>query len=204
MRAFTESHSAFSVRLTGARYVVEITHESYCQKAERKTPRGVVVPARSTRAGASRPRQIGDHNARKRKEPMKVLIEYELKPSIVQGLLVDCFEGGYSPWIHKVERVKGDYDPSANLVWWGQDGLVKDQDGCLKSFTIKLVYDREEDAEGDGTGETTLFPRKIADGLATLSKAAPACFTRIITEEGDALDADAFMQCCVFGKIVYG
>ena len=136
---------------------------------------------------------------------MKVFVQFELKPEIVQSLLVDCFEGGYSQWIRGAERVAGDYDPKENLVWYvGQDGFVRGEDGDVKPFRIRLIYDREEDDEGAGKGKATLDRAAIAFGIVALSKVAPATFTRIITQEGDALDADAFMQCCVFGKIIYG
>lgn len=135
---------------------------------------------------------------------MKVLVQFEIKPEIVQSLLVDCFEGGYSPWIRGAERVTGDYDPNENLVWYGQDGFVRADNGDVKPFVIRLAYDREEDDEGAGKGKARIDRAAIAFGIAALSKVAPAVFTRIVAQEGDALDADAFMQCCVFGKIVYG
>lgn len=135
---------------------------------------------------------------------MKVLVNYELKPEIVQSLLVDCFEGGYSGWIRKAERVTGNYDPDANLVWYGQDAFVGVGDNTINNFKFKLTYDGEDENEGEGKTTKMMTPYQVAHGLAILSQANPSVFTRIITQEGDALDADAFMQCCVFGKIVYG
>lgn len=44
----------------------------------------------------------------------------------------------------------------------------------------------------------------IARGLDALAQHYPRHFADLINENGDALTADVLLQCCLFGKLVYG
>jgi len=126
-----------------------------------------------------------------------VKVEYIIKPAVLENLFVSCFEGGYSPWIRQVDLVSGKQDPRSPVVWWGHPELY------ASPFKIKIVYDREQDAEGEGGGAMTINSYRIRVGLQTLASEYPHVFKEIVDDNIDALIGDAFVQCCVFGKLVY-
>ena len=129
---------------------------------------------------------------------MEITIKRTVTPKTICGAFTGCFEGGYSPWIRETNLLKGQRDPNENVVWWAHESVY------ANPFKIELVYDREEDNEGEGKGFMILTPAKVKAGLQVLATEYPQIFGRIMDEEGDALDDDAFVQCCVFGKLVYG
>jgi len=45
---------------------------------------------------------------------------------------------------------------------------------------------------------------KIAGGLETLANYYPRHFADLVNENSDSVTADALLQCCLFGEIVYG
>lgn len=56
----------------------------------------------------------------------------------------------------------------------------------------------------DGQRTDVLDRDAITRGLATMARIAPRHFSDILTENDDAVTADVFVQCCLFGEIVYG
>ena len=45
---------------------------------------------------------------------------------------------------------------------------------------------------------------KILESIPIIKKDYPEIWERILLEEGDAGDADVFLQLCVMGEVVYG
>jgi hypothetical protein len=128
----------------------------------------------------------------------RVALELDVKPIVVEHAFIGAFEGGYSSWIHSAKRVSGEYDPDAELVWYGQDAFWQNP------FKFTMTFDREEDAEGEGKGKITITRSQVREGLAICARDYPHVFHKHMNEEGDALDDDALVQCIVFGKVVYG
>lgn len=56
----------------------------------------------------------------------------------------------------------------------------------------------------DGGGVVTLDLAAIRRGLAIMAKLEPKHFADFLNEQYDATTADVFVQCCVFGEVVYG
>jgi hypothetical protein len=86
----------------------------------------------------------------------------------------------YSPWLHEI-------------AWKN-----------LRHVELIVKFDREQDDEGDGKGRKVIKGAAIEKGLKAMAKHCPRRLAFILNEDYDALDADAFMQCVVFGKLVYG
>lgn len=93
--------------------------------------------------------------------------------------LLEGHGGTHSPWIHELTG-----------TWKGRPGL-------------KVRYDREQDEEGEGKGRQTIRRKDVARGLATMIKIAPEEFADFILENDDDLTFDVFIQCIIFGKLVY-
>ena len=57
--------------------------------------------------------------------------------------------------------------------------------------------------ENGKTATKTLSVKHLEKGMAKLAEESPSRFGNIVTGDSDALDADAFIQCAIFGKLVY-
>ena len=44
---------------------------------------------------------------------------------------------------------------------------------------------------------------KVAGGLETLANCYPRHFADLVNENSDSVTADALLQCCLFGEIIY-
>lgn len=53
-------------------------------------------------------------------------------------------------------------------------------------------------------GRVVLDYESIKRGLAALLDQYPQVFAAVLTEDDDAETADVFVQCCAFGKVIYG
>jgi hypothetical protein len=87
--------------------------------------------------------------------------------------------GGYSPWLRELT------------------GTWNDKKGAV------IKFDREQDNEGDGYGRMTIRRKDIARGLSVMIHEAPEGFADFIQGNDDDIAFDSFLQCIVFGKLVY-
>jgi len=137
--------------------------------------------------------------------------EVETTRKRLGDLFITTMESGYSPWVHKSVLVSLEFaDPKAviahqnsttispDLVWWGHDTMYEGE------FTIELVYDREEDEEGAAQGQRRLNPADFIRGLAVLAKESPYKLGEFLHDNEDGPCADCWLQCVVFGKVIYG
>lgn len=83
----------------------------------------------------------------------------------------------YSPWLHSYEKV--------GKVW-----IFK--------------YDREKDDEGAGKGRKVIGIKDLERGLVKMAEYSSFRFGNVMSGDSDAIDADAFIQCVIFGKLIYG
>ena len=121
----------------------------------------------------------------------------------VANLLCAGMEGGIGYWAKIVK-----YDKPAMLTYaldcFNPDGSPKH---LYKHIDYPLnpggaVYLMEEEAE-------VMEPLKIdrealQDGLEVMAEKYPKHFADFVEGGEDAVTGDVFIQCCVFGRIVYG
>lgn len=129
---------------------------------------------------------------------MKIIVE--VTPDNLCDLFTTCFEGGYSPWLKSADWIYPTRDalPQDNVVWWGHKEFFQDM------FEFGIKFDRPEDEEGAGKGKMIITPGMVSAGLTQATKQCPKIWGRFISEDYDALDADAIVQCIVFGEVIYG
>lgn len=70
----------------------------------------------------------------------------------------------------------------------------------------RVLTVRESDPhDGKGTPEKKrIAPKDWARGLAVLAAESPSNFKMILDDNTDGYTGDALVQCCIFGKLVYG
>ena len=122
----------------------------------------------------------------------------------IQNMLCNAFEGGSNYWI---ERTKYDYGTTGLKPKDFSDGgkmqdpkdyfhplqIVPITEGC--AVLIKQI---DEDAW------VRLDRAAIEKGCQVMAEKFPQHFADWMGENDDATTGDVFLQCCVFGELVYG
>lgn len=132
---------------------------------------------------------------------MKLSIEIDNEK--IKSLLCCGFEGGIGYWaqIDDYEIVKGStyedfreggkYQTKDN--YWHPCQIVPLVEGCAV-----IIRDIEEDKLH------TLDMKAIHKGMTVMQSKYPTHFGNFLSDNTDAITGDVFIQCCLFGKIVYG
>lgn len=105
-------------------------------------------------------------------------IEIEIPEEQINNLM-HGHGGSVSSWLHEV---KG--------RWNGKEG-------------IRVVYDREEDEEGDGNGSMRISRKQVAAGLKLMAESSTYQFAQFLDENDDDITFDTALQYIIFGKLVY-
>lgn len=134
----------------------------------------------------------------------EVQVNYPITEDSVRNLLVSALEGGSNYWM---SLLKYEFPPNTTREDFteGQYTVPDGNDNWPIAYVLPFVprggivlQDKEEDCTH------TLIVEKIVQGLRTMANKYPTHFMDFINENDDAETADVFLQCCIFGEIVYG
>lgn len=115
----------------------------------------------------------------------------------IADLLCCGFEGGVGYWCQIV-----DYnEPEKPRSVWGDDRVYRHVDYPLTGGAVLCVA---TDDDPDEPETLTLDRAAIDRGLAAMAKDFPRHWGDFIRENEDACTGDVFIQCCLFGEVVYG
>lgn len=120
----------------------------------------------------------------------------------IASLLVGAFEGGSNYWLRSIEsQWDSKFGKPRPILDEGDEkpDIWKCYDYPLQAGGKVVCVD----AEGDGK-EYTLDLDAIHKGLAAMAQKCPRHFGDFISGGDDATTSDVFLQCCLFGEIVYG
>jgi hypothetical protein len=122
----------------------------------------------------------------------------KVDPKRVQDMISGAFEGGSNYWLGRgrVELVNPKYEdlPPDGVVWYGNSKRNVFAEPDFK-VTIFVVDD----------GETKILDQAaIARGLEVMATKYGRHFSDMVSENDDADTSDVFLQCCLFGEVVYG
>lgn len=139
---------------------------------------------------------------------IQILIDVPLER--VRDLLCNAFEGGVGYWcrIMKYEYPEGKTAKSyvyrhCEVVPDGGVMYLRDcsDDDYGDSENVDAEWEKLPESEKE---EWTLTHSKLIKGLQTMATKYPHHFNNFIKDNDDAETADVFVQCCLFGEIVYG
>jgi len=138
------------------------------------------------------------------KPGLKVQITHEFPLSRIRGLLCSAFEGGSNYWY---EIAKYNYPKGIRGEEFSEGGSQQDPNEywhpCQLVPTVEGGSLTINDMEGGKKGYT-LNLETIMKGLKIMSEKYPRHFADFMQENDDAITADVFLQCCLFGDAIYG
>lgn len=120
---------------------------------------------------------------------------YDITSQHICDQIITAIEGGINYWCAGAILVRPDKSTLAETPWYSDPKLYE------QDFLIKVaLHEPHEDDKID----YELTPDAIRKGLAVLAEKYKWRINEIVTEDGDAETGDVFLQCCLFGEIVYG
>jgi len=153
-------------------------------------------------------------------------VNIQLEDKHVWFSLVSAFEGGSNYWIDSIELelpdgfkkaefagYKDENGVSRKAVDWYPE--VDDTDDLDELREKKLyIYSSQvpllggsviiKESEGYNHNPAPLNRESLVKGLQVMHDKCRRHFDDMINEHGDAITADVFLQCAVFGEVIYG
>lgn len=131
-----------------------------------------------------------------------------LEDSRISSLLCTAFEGGSNYWYCQIEPCLEEHilledfckggrfsDPEE---YWHWTQLVPLHPGCSL-----LIRDQEDPVEGHPY-PYVLDRKSLEKGLQVMAEKYPHHFADVLNHNDDAITGDVFLQCCLFGEVIYG
>jgi|SRR6185437_7232135 len=123
-------------------------------------------------------------------------ITVEVSNETIASLFCSALEGGSNYWIASCELITSDVTPRPGVVWWGSEEVFNGE------WQAKIIHYDPDNAENAKTVYIT--DNRLLSGLQVMARDYPSQFANILKEDYDATDADGFMQCVIFGEVIYG
>lgn len=142
-------------------------------------------------------------------ETIKVTEEIPLRR--VYEMLVSAFEGGSNYW-YMVEDIKKPVMPytftdkmwndkrEADPTWLHTEEIPFNEGGALMISDEKA----DEPTITEATGFFRLDLKAIEKGMQIFARDHRNHYAEFVKDNDDAETADVFLQCCVFGDVIYG
>ena len=147
---------------------------------------------------------------------MKIVTEVEITDQRVSDILCDAFEGGSNYWIAQIAYLyKGKlYEESkklrAEIKKLGNFPLPIEEMEYPPYIWLSLIVGGEvlitaQDQENPVRADKnySLNAGTLRAGMTTMAQKYPKHFADIINENDDAVTGDVFLQCCLFGEIIF-
>jgi hypothetical protein len=136
---------------------------------------------------------------------VNIVLTLDIPLERVADLLCSAFEGGSNYW-YRIEDYK---PPAGDPKRWAfrfdehRVEVFPHVDYPLNSGGSLLVSDAAEMGEAQMTVKG-LNLLSITEGLKVMARDYARHFADFMAEKDDACTGDVFLQCCLFGKVVYG
>jgi len=137
------------------------------------------------------------------KKPATLAYNQEIEISRLGSLLCGAFEGGSNYWYLIEEFIKpknlNNSDEDSN-TW---ETCFRHIDYPINEGGALIISDiNEEDEEDKETW--TLNLESMAKGLQVMARDYPRHMADFLNGNDDAETSDVYLQCCLFGEVVFG
>jgi hypothetical protein len=140
-------------------------------------------------------------------EEFEIKVPAVLSNEVIKGLLSCAFEGGSNYW-YVIAASKCPKGTAKND--FGEGGKMQGKEYWHWSQLIPLcpggalVIRSLEDDEINGQKSWVLNRKTLARGARVMAEKYPHHWANAVRDNADAETGDVFLQCCLFGELVYG
>lgn len=129
-------------------------------------------------------------------QPPRVAITATVDWGKIVNAIIGAFEGGSNYWLREAEYEHVPDPQPSDKPWYAEESFWSN------GGKMKLHYDNPEDGEDRASQIVGLL--EIKKGLRIMAEKCPIHFADMLSENDDATTHDVFIQCVLFGEIVYG
>lgn len=139
---------------------------------------------------------------------MTIEVKFDIPYNSIANLLIDSLESSSLYWasIDKKEKpsqikfreFEDDVENSVRI----NEGKLYISEYVLNKDGALIIRDNETD--NDRLRFHKLDLEKVKKGLECFAKYQPKHFADFLSENEDGTTADVFLQCCLFGEVLYG
>jgi hypothetical protein len=129
-----------------------------------------------------------------------ITVPLDIDRGIIRDALLTAWEHGSGYWAIDIDTHA---PPKANLMVHGVT-VNSFVDYPLSRGGYLLVTADEHENKDEAQGRWRLDLDAIGRGLCVMAKHHPRHFGNLLANTGNTEAADVFVQCCLFGKIVFG
>jgi hypothetical protein len=143
----------------------------------------------------------------------KVTVEVEVPEQRMRDLLTTALEGGSNYW-YTIDEDRTVFADGLKYEDFQEGGKCTDPDNYHHPLEIipfhegcKLcILDKEsaESYEADELEAYWLDREALHKGLKVMAEKFPRHFSDMMRQNDDAITGDVYLQCCLFGDVVYG
>ena len=141
---------------------------------------------------------------------MTIEVKFDIPYNRIANLLIDSLEASSLYWASIDKKEKPSQVKFVEVI--GQDdpeNKARVLDGALYLSEYVLNKDgaliiRDNETDNDRLRFHKLDLEKVKKGLKCFAKYQPKHFADFISENEDGTTADVFLQCCLFGEVLYG
>lgn len=102
----------------------------------------------------------------------------------------------------KIEDIKNLLDSaSRGSTYWSSNDLAYESETQRAIDSEVTIYDTEDESGQKAYG---LNLKKIKRGLTVMANTQRAFFLKFLEGDYDQTTGDIFLQCCIFGEVIYG
>jgi hypothetical protein len=145
---------------------------------------------------------------------VKVAFEHDIPEQRIRDLLTTALEGGSNYW-YTLDTDRTVFVEGLKYEDFQEGGKCTDPENYHHPLELipltegcKLCFlDKEEEAElaeGEEPTPHWLDRAKLLDGLKIMAQKYPRHFADLVNENDDAITGDVYLQCCLFGSVIYG
>lgn len=127
--------------------------------------------------------------------PRTFIIRLVLPLDRVSSLLCCAWEGGSNYWVSCTSSNPPPAADDRELVTTTWENALYPGGSCRLEIPSHLDY---------SPASHTLDWSSIASGLSALSDQYPRHFADFLAGQEDATTGDVFLQCCLFGRVIFG
>lgn len=139
---------------------------------------------------------------------MKLQLSLAVADKRLRDILCNAFEGGSNYWYFIEDTV---CPPGTTLEDFFEGGSRQDPENYFHYAELlpleeggALIIRTLENDEINGHKSRRLDRDTIAKGCAVMAEKYARHWSNFVTEHDDAETGDVFLQCCLFGEIVFG
>lgn len=132
---------------------------------------------------------------------LKVTAQVDVPMSRITDMLVGAIEGGSGYWCQQFLPLPASGDIVADIRANGGSIWYSEEQFWTRGGGAHVEFDKPTD-EDPGFRDIGMDQLKM--GLATMAQIAPRHFADLVNENDDAETSDVFLQCVLFGEIIFG